>query len=138
MNTAIIMDMMFNTEMIVKDMKGGKEDMTEKRFKMKKLEYEAYFIDSQQEYVDEDEPNFKIDGERTLSDSQILDLLNENEQLKKENKELKMDKDSLATGFDEYQVQVAETLQKHYNQTLNTHIARFVKLLADELGIDLQ
>ena len=32
MNTAIIMDMMFNTEMIVKDMKGGKEDMTEKRF----------------------------------------------------------------------------------------------------------
>ena len=31
MNTAIIMDMMFNTEMIVKDMKGGKEDMTEKR-----------------------------------------------------------------------------------------------------------
>ena len=34
-NTAIIMDMMFNTEMIVKDMKGGKEDMTEnKRFTM--------------------------------------------------------------------------------------------------------
>ena len=25
------MDMMFNTEMIVKDMKGGKEDMTKKR-----------------------------------------------------------------------------------------------------------
>lgn len=58
--------------------------MTEKRFKMKKLEYEAYFIDSQQEYVDEDEPNFKIDGEKTLSDSQILDLLNENEQLKQQ------------------------------------------------------
>ena len=58
--------------------------MTEKRFKMKKLEYESYFIDSQQEYVDEDEPNFKIDGEKTLSDSQILDLLNENEQLKKQ------------------------------------------------------
>ena len=30
-NTAIILDMMFNTEMIVKDMKGGKEDMTEKQ-----------------------------------------------------------------------------------------------------------
>lgn len=56
--------------------------MTEKRFKMKKLEYESYFIDSQQEYVDEDEPNFKIGGERTMSDSQILDLLNENEKLK--------------------------------------------------------
>ena len=25
-NTAIILDMMFNTEMIVKDMKGGKEE----------------------------------------------------------------------------------------------------------------
>lgn len=58
--------------------------MTEKRFKMKKLEYESYFIDSQQEYVDEDEPKFKIDGEKTMSDSQILDLLNENEQLKEE------------------------------------------------------
>lgn len=34
-NTAIILDMMFNTEMIVKDMKGGKEDMTEKRFKLR-------------------------------------------------------------------------------------------------------
>ena len=31
-NTAIIMLMMFNTEMIVKVLKGGKEDMTEKRF----------------------------------------------------------------------------------------------------------
>ena len=59
--------------------------MTEnKRFKMKKLEFESYFIDSQQEYVDEDEPKLKIDGERTMSDSQILDLLNENEQLKDE------------------------------------------------------
>lgn len=56
--------------------------MTEKRFKMKKLEYESYFIDSQQEYIDKDEPNFKIDDERTMSDSQILDLLNENEELK--------------------------------------------------------
>ena len=56
--------------------------MTEKRFKMKKLEYETYFIDSQQEYVDEDEPGFEINGEKTMSDSQILDLLNENEQLK--------------------------------------------------------
>ena len=55
---------------------------------MKKLEYESYFIDSQQEYVDEDEPNFKIDDEKTMSDSQILDLLNENEQLKSENKKL--------------------------------------------------
>ena len=30
-NTAIIMVMMFNTEMIVKYMKGGKENMTEKQ-----------------------------------------------------------------------------------------------------------
>ena len=40
--------------------------MSEKRFKMKKLEYEVYFIDSQQEYVDEDEPNFEIGGEKTI------------------------------------------------------------------------
>lgn len=32
-NTAIIMDMMFNTEVIVKVLKGGKGDMTEKRCK---------------------------------------------------------------------------------------------------------
>ena len=30
------MDMMFNTEMIVKDMKGGKEDMTEKQLDFSK------------------------------------------------------------------------------------------------------
>ena len=29
------MDMMFNTDVIVKDMKGDKEDMTEKRFKLR-------------------------------------------------------------------------------------------------------
>lgn len=64
--------------------------MTEKRFKMKKLEYESYFIDSQQEYVDEDEPELKIGGEKTMSDSQILELLNENERLKSENENLKI------------------------------------------------
>lgn len=37
MDTATIMDMMFNTEMIVKDMNGGKEDMTEKRFTIKEF-----------------------------------------------------------------------------------------------------
>ena len=84
------------------------------------------------------EENEQLKHDATVLIQANQDYRKENEQLKKENKELKMDKDSLATGFDEYQVQVAETLQKHYNQTLNTHIARFVKLLADELGIDLQ
>ena len=32
------MDTMFNTEMIVKDMKGGKEDMTEKRLNIDLIE----------------------------------------------------------------------------------------------------
>lgn len=80
------------------DFKGG---MSEKRFKMKKLEYEDYFIDSQQEYVDEDEPDFEIDGEKTMSDSQILDLLNENEDLKQENQELKYDISILLKTHDE-------------------------------------
>ena len=77
--------------------KDRREKMTEKRFEMKKLEYESYFIDSQQEYVDEDEPNFKINGEKTMSDSQILDLLNENEQLKKEKEFWKSDACSLSS-----------------------------------------
>ena len=89
--------------------------MTEnKRFKMKKLEYESYFIDSQQEYVDEDEPNFKIDGEKTMSDSQILDLLNENEQLRKEierKEKIIRDKSELVR----QQVNVSENLQARIN-----------------------
>ena len=75
-NTAIIMDMMFNTEIIVKDMKGGKEDMTEKRF--------IPIFDGTDKRVVGAKDNGKI-----ISFMDMFDLLNdlsdENEQLRKEN-----------------------------------------------------
>jgi len=98
--------------------------MTEKRFKL------AYSND-----MEHDKWWAVRDWDITLWKEEVVHLLNEQHETITR---LQLDRDSLATGFDEYQVQVAETLQKHYNQTLNTHIARFVKLLAEELGIDLQ
>ena len=82
------MDMMFNTEMIVKDMKGGKEDMTEKRF--------VYYEHKGADYI-LDTPNKSLDFIEMLGDcleaEEIVNLLNqlynENEQLKKENEFLK-------------------------------------------------
>lgn len=72
--------------------------MTEKRYLLKYLPYECsngemietdpYYIDCKQEYVDTDD-EFSIDGILTMSDEQVLDLLNENEQLKKEYNKLK-------------------------------------------------
>jgi len=100
--------------------------MTEKRFKMKKLEYESYFIDSQQEYVDEDEPNFKIDGEKTLSDSQILDLLNENEQLKSEIKDL----NDVLTRYEEKDLQKMKK-DTHMDDELSSD--EFFKKYMDEM-----
>lgn len=52
------MDMMFNTEMIVKDMKGGKEDMTEKQFdfskwSLKKDKYDDLTVESARDVLDE-------------------------------------------------------------------------------------
>lgn len=87
-NTAIILDMIFNTEMIVKDMKGGKEDMTEKRF--------VYYEHKGADYI-LDNPNESLDFIEMLGDcleaEEIVDLLNclndENEQLKQELIELK-------------------------------------------------
>ena len=71
--------------------------MTEKRYIVKYLLYECnngqiietdpYFIDTQEEYIDTD--NFTIEGYPTMSDEQILDLLNENEKLKIEINRLK-------------------------------------------------
>ena len=51
------MDVMFNTEMIVKDMKGGKEDMTEKRldfskWSLKKDKYDDLTVESARDVLD--------------------------------------------------------------------------------------
>lgn len=56
--------------------------MTEKRYLLKWLEYEPYYIDTKQKYVDEAELRFELDGYKTMSDEQVVSLLNENEQLK--------------------------------------------------------
>lgn len=75
------MVMMFNTEMIVKVLKGGKEDMTEKRF--------VYYEHKGADYI-LDTPNKSLDFIEMLGDcletEEIVDLLNclndENKQLK--------------------------------------------------------
>ena len=62
--------------------------MTEKRFKLiyneyqtsngKTIKAEPYFIDTKEEYVDE--VYFTIKGYPTMSDEQVVDLLNEQEE----------------------------------------------------------
>ena len=71
-------------------------DKSEKRYLLKYNEYDCadgeiiqadpYFIDTEEEYVDTD--YFTIDGYPTMSDEQVLDLLNENEELKQPIEEL--------------------------------------------------
>lgn len=82
MNTATILDMMFNAERIVKDMKGGKEDMIEKRFTVP-IKYR--FSHSK----------IQLNGE-PLTNDELVRILNtndgafvENFALKKENEQLK-------------------------------------------------
>ena len=82
-NTAIILDMMFNTEMIVKDMKGGKENMTEKRFSVKKSGSGLYYRDG--DYEIDNTIQFIIE----TVEMKLNQLSDENEELKKENEFLK-------------------------------------------------
>ena len=82
-NTAIIMNMMFNTERIVKDMKGGKEDMTEKRFSVKKSGSGLYYRDG--DYEIDNTIQFIIE----TVEMKLNQLSDENEELKKENEFLK-------------------------------------------------
>ena len=77
------MDMMFNTEMIVKDMKGGKEDMTEKRFSVKKSGSGLYYRDG--DYEIDNTIQFIIE----TVEMKLNQLYDENEELKKENEFLK-------------------------------------------------
>ena len=87
---------MFNIEMIVKNMKGGKEYMAEKRYYQRDFEELYYIIDSNVISEKEFDEKEMYDGYTAFEDSmtgeEIVDLLNtlndENEQLKKENYEL--------------------------------------------------
>ena len=88
--------MMFNIEMIVKNMKGGKEYMAEKRYYQRDFEELYYIIDSNVISEKEFDEKEMYDGYTAFEDSmtgeEIVDLLNtlndENEQLKKENYKL--------------------------------------------------
>lgn len=70
--------------------------MTKKRYLLKYAQYETSngeiievdpnYIDKEGEYFDE-EDCYTIDGYRVMSDKQVVDLLNENEQLKQQLKE---------------------------------------------------
>ena len=76
------MDMMFNTEVIVKDMKGGKEDMTEnKRYSFNWKNGHPNFWDNHCDLAD-----------CYLTCGDVVNILNElndeNEQLKQHNTEL--------------------------------------------------
>ena len=87
---------MFNIEMIVKNMKGGKEYMAEKRYYQRDFEELYYIIDSNVISEKEFDEKEMYDGYTAFEDSmtgeEIVDLLNtlndENEQLKKENYKL--------------------------------------------------
>ena len=86
------MDMMFNTEMIVKDMKGGKEDMTEKRFKVHSMIQgmeigETMDLELCEELIKKYGSSSDIDlliedNGKNMTYQEVVDLLNENEQLK--------------------------------------------------------
>lgn len=65
------MDMMFNTEMIVKDMKGGKEDMTENK---------RFLIDDAGELIDLNNHKFIDYGDECCK--LLNELSDENERLK--------------------------------------------------------
>ena len=75
--------MMFNTERIVKDMKGGKEDMTEKRFSVKKSGSGLYYRDG--DYEIDNTIQFIIE----TVEMKLNQLYDENEQLKQRNEFLK-------------------------------------------------
>ena len=88
------MDMMFNTEMIVKDMKGGKEDMTEKRFTTNGYKIYDTFHDGIHWLVNQVEANEIVDKMNNLDSKArerskaLSKLQKENEQLKQHNTEL--------------------------------------------------
>lgn len=71
-NTAIILDMMFNTEMIVKDMKGGKEDMTEKQFPTWTKYMSIIYVDTGKKPTREDIIEQMLNQEPFISDEEAF------------------------------------------------------------------
>ena len=76
------MDMMFNTEVIVKDMKGGKEDMTEtKQFRLGYVCGDYGLIDND-EWIDLHSMSENSEKNVKLCINKMNELADENEQLK--------------------------------------------------------
>lgn len=89
--------MMFNTEMIVKDMKGGKEDMTKKVIETVNGWYmenpkQKVELDDIVGLVKIDEPTDSVqlqkEAQLSICEKRIIELKKENEQLKQRNTEL--------------------------------------------------
>ena len=109
MDTATIMDMMFNTEMIVKDMKGGKEDMTEKRFTIidgiKKGTHSGIWDNQKQN-------NQRIGDELWLGE--VVAMLNEGVMIAKENEQLKQSVNNLKDTI----IKITIAYQRKYDRTI--------------------
>ena len=75
----------------------GRENRTKKRYYCKDYEESYYVFDSKTLSESEFEENVEYYGYNVFADSltgeEVVDLLNENEQLKQENKELRQDND---------------------------------------------
>lgn len=82
--------------------------MTGKRFLVKYLEYDAYYVDTEKEYVDNDY-YLELDGYQTMSDEQVVECLNkffeENEQLKQQIKGLDDTIDGLTETIFHYNIE---------------------------------
>lgn len=50
--------------------------MSDERYKLEYLNDEAYYVDLEQIYTDEEEPNFKINNYKTMSNEQVVEALN--------------------------------------------------------------
>ena len=71
------------------------------RYKIVKLDEEEYFIDTEQEIIDYDD-YLEIGTMATMSNKQVLNILNENEKLKK------------VIDLMEYQMKVQDRIIKEY------------------------
>lgn len=110
------MDMMFNTERIVKDMKGGEEDMTEKRF--------VYYEHKGADYILEN-PNTDLDFIEMLGDClEAEEIVNRLNGLYEENKELK-----------QYKQSVNDVLRSWSQKNLTAKQLQVVLAIMEELNV---
>ena len=97
--------------------------MTEKRYYKKEYEEEYYIFDSNTLTEKEFEKKVEYDGYSVFADSltpeEVLDLLNENEELKQQLSDCKKEEKQLSISFMEFKIQLIEVLQQNYNYAYN-------------------